>query len=420
MCCTAPAIGILPVIGSIGMDETSHQRSKFKALADRRLMWWLFVALALSLAGISVALAGPREQAQRIHDRIAGVPPTEDVLDDMAQLIGSNQAMAAALLATHDRHFYTVTLKNFAAPWTNRDQSPFVPLNDYTALVIGLVKDDHPFDQILYGDILYMSPAVSPGPSAASNAHYEALEARMLQPDFDPETGLQPTTQSGTYSLPGQATAGAMTTRAAAESFFIAGTNRAMFRFTLMNHMCMDLEQVHDTSIVSDRIRQDVSRSPGGDSRVFMNNCVGCHAGMDPLAQAFAYYDFNPATGSIEYTDGAVQPKYFNNEDTFADGFVTPNDAWDNYWREGRNALLGWSPGMVGSGSGAKSMGQELAASDAFAQCQVKKAFRAVCLRDPVDANDHAQIDAMTGTFKNGNYNLRNVFAESAVYCMGP
>ena len=70
-----------------------------------------------------------------------------------------------------------------------------------------------------------------------------------------------------------------------------------MFRFTLMNHMCMDMEQVHDTSIAPDRIRQDVSRSPGGDSRVFLNNCIGCHAGMDPLAQAFAYYNFDTTCG---------------------------------------------------------------------------------------------------------------------------
>ncbi|MBN1237194.1 MAG: hypothetical protein JXB36_01770, partial [Gammaproteobacteria bacterium] len=230
---------------------------------------------------------------------------------------------------------------------------------------------------------------------------------------------LAATTQSGIYGLPAQATAGAMTTRAAAESFFIAGTNRAMFRFTLMNHMCMDLEQVHDTSLPTDRIRQDVSRSPGGDSRVFMNNCAGCHTGMDPLAQAFAYYDFDPESGSIEYTDGAVQPKYFNNEETFADGFVTPDDSWDNYWREGRNALLGWDESLPGSGNGAKTMGQELAASEAFAQCQVEKVFEAVCLREPVDENDRARVASMTSTFSNDNYNLRNVFAGSAVYCMG-
>ena len=89
-----------------------------------------------------------------------------------------------------------------------------------------------------------------------------------------------------------------MTTRAAAEAFFIAGTNRAMFRFTLMNHMCMDWSRCMDTSRPPDRIRQDVSRSPGGDSRVFLNNCIGCHAGMDPMAQAFAYYDFDETAGA--------------------------------------------------------------------------------------------------------------------------
>jgi hypothetical protein len=192
-----------------------------------------------------------------------------------------------------------------------------------------------------------------------------------------------------------------------------------MFRFTLMNHMCTDLEQVHDTSIVPDHIRQDVSRSPGGDSRVFLNNCIGCHAGMDPMAQAFAYYNFDEASGRIEYTPDAVQPKYFNNEDTFADGFVTPDDSWRNYWRKGQNSLLGWGGGS-GEGRGAKSLGEELAASQTFAHCQVEKVFRTVCLRDPVDQLDRSQIDSMEQTFAGNNYNLRQVFAESAVYCMGP
>jgi hypothetical protein len=256
-------------------------------------------------------------------------------------------------------------------------------------------------------------------PSPASNAHYDQLEQRMLNPSFNPQTDLVQTTQSNVYGLPANATAGAMTTRAASEAFFIAGTNRAMFRFTLINHMCMDLEQVHDTSIIPDRIRQDVSRSPGGDSRVFLNNCIGCHAGMDPMAQAFAYYNFNEATGSIEYTDGIVQPKYFNNEETFADGYVTPNDNWDNYWREGQNANIGWNPSLPGSGVGAKSLGMELAGTQAFAQCQVQKVFKTVCLRDPVDGADRTQIDQMSTSFVNNNYNLRQVFAESAVYCMG-
>lgn len=385
----------------------------------RRSTWGVFATLTIAAALTDPASAGPLEQAKRIHDRLAGVPPSESVLEDMRQDIAvRGDPIAAAMTAMDDRHFYTVTLKNFASPWTNRDRSAFVPLNDYTTLVIGMVKDDVPFNQVLSADMLYVDAGQSL-PSSSNNDHYENLERRMLDPDFDPATDLVQTTQSNVYGTPPGATAGALTTRAAAESFFIAGTNRAMLRFTLINHMCTDLEQLHDTSIVPDRIRQDVSRSPGGDSRVFLNNCIGCHAGMDPLAQAFAFYNFNDATGRLEYTQNVVQPKYFHNDETFADGFITPDDSWDNYWRQGKNATLGWSSSLPGSGNGAKSLGQELAGTQAFAQCQVLKVFKAVCLRDPVDAADRNQVASMATSFMNNNYNLRQVFAESAVHCMG-
>jgi hypothetical protein len=283
---------------------------------------------------------------------------------------------------------------------------------------MGMVRDNVPFNQILTADLLYVAPGVSPGAAASNNAHFVALEERMREPTFN-QSELQPAQQSATYGTPTGATAGAMTTRAAAEAFFIAGTNRAMFRFTLMNHMCLDMEQVLDTSIAPDRIRQDVSRSPGGDSRVFMNNCIGCHAGMDPLAQAFVYYDFDETATRLMYTPGAVQPKYFNNDTTFADGFITPDDAWHNHWRQGQNALLGWNQALPGQGNGAKSLGEELAGTQVFAQCQVQKVFKAVCLRDAVDQADRDQVAAMTNTFRSGGYNLKQVFAESAGYCMG-
>jgi hypothetical protein len=178
------------------------------------------------------------------------------------------------------------------------------------------------------------------------------------------------------------------------------------------------MEQVHDVKRVPDRIRQDVSRSPGGDSRLFMNNCIGCHSGMDPMAQSFAYYNFDETTGSIEYTAGIVQPKYFNNDTNFEFGFRTPDDSWQNYWRSGQNQFLGWDSNLQGSGAGAKTMGEELANSDAFASCQVKKAFQAVCLREPEDLADRDQIATMVTSFKAG-YRMKQTFAEAAVYCMG-
>ena len=373
-------------------------------------------AIAALAACAAAAQAGPREQAKRIHDRIAGVPPSASVLNQMEAEVAGGDAEAAAMIPMDNPSFYSVTLKNLVTPWTNRERTVFAPLNDYTATVIGMARDDAPFNEVLSADILYVGGGGLglPAASASTNDHYEQMESRGV----NLVTGLVRTTQSGVYGTPPAATAGVMTSRAAAQSFFIAGTNRAMFRFTLMNHMCMDMEQVHDTSIAPDRIRQDVSRSPGGDSRVFLNNCIGCHAGMDPLAQAFAYYDFDETSARLVYDSSAVNSKYFNNNATFGDGFVTPDDSWHNHWRQGQNALIGWSSTLPGQGNGAKSLGEELAGTQAFAQCQVKKVFKAVCLRDPVDANDRNKVDAMTNTFRNA-YNLKQVFAESAGYCMG-
>jgi hypothetical protein len=233
--------------------------------------------------------------------------------------------------------------------------------------------------------------------------------------------------QSSITSLPAGATAGVVTTRAAARAFFIDGTNRAMFRFTMLNHMCHDLEQAKDITRIPDRIRQDVSRSPGGDSRIFLNNCIGCHSGMDPLAGAYAYYDYvyddagDPEgdNGQLVYDATQVASKYFNNDSNFEHGFVTTDDSWFNYWRDGQNAMLGWNTSLPSAGNGAKTMGWELANSAAFARCQVEKVFENVCLHPVEDAADRSQIDAMVGSFRASNYNLKRVFAESALYCSG-
>ncbi|MDT8383705.1 MAG: hypothetical protein RRB22_04755 [Gammaproteobacteria bacterium] len=390
------------------------------------------LALLLSMALLGPALAGDREQAKRIHDRLVGTPPSTACLDQLQNKLTTVSAGAAAMDAITDdgagdncvgQEFYRVTLKNFVTPWTNEEQTVFAPLNDYTATVIGIVRDNHDFRRILWDDILYTGPA--PSNLTTSNAHYQALE----DSGADLQAVLTETTQTAAMSLPVGAAAGVMTTRAAAKAFFVDGTNRAMFRFTLLNHLCNDLEQLKDTSYTPDRIRQDVSRSPGGDSRIYMNACIGCHNGMDPLTQAFAYYNYEyPVDGNgdpdydaghMVYTADTVQGKYLINANNFEYGYITPNDNWDNYWRAGSNSALGWDSALTGSGSGASSMGKELAHSEAFARCQVEKVFKAVCLRAPVDATDRSQIDAMTTTFKSSTYKLKQVFADSAVYCKG-
>jgi hypothetical protein len=372
----------------------------------------VIVALLLALP----ASAGPNEQAKRIYDRIAGVPPSASELATMATDIQNSDPMGAAAVATNSPAFYNTVLKNWAMPWTNRAQTAFAPLNDYVATVIGMVRDDVPFNTALSADILYISNASGlPAPSLANNDHYAQAESQGV----DLKSTLVQTTQSGTYGMPSAATAGLITTNASASAFFINGTNRAMFRFTLIAHLCNDMQQVEDITRPPDRIRQDVSRSPGGDSRVFLNTCIGCHSGMDPMAQAFAYYNYDTTQNMLVYTNGQVQPKYHINATNFPQGFYTTDDSWSNRWRQGPNQILGWSPSLPGSGNGAKSLGQELESSDAFAACQVQKVFTAVCYRAPTTSQDFTQVASMKSDFKNGGYKLKQMFAEAAVYCMG-
>ncbi len=374
------------------------------------------------------------EQAKQLHDRISGVPASESTLNEMVTLLDNNQAIEAAYKAMESQDFYSTTLKIFATPWTNKDSDIFFELNDYSATVIGMVRDDVDFRQILQANTTYVGKDELNLPSYSNNdnSHYLALESQYI----NLKEHLIAKNQSDLNGLPSDATAGVLTSRAAAKAFFYLGTNRAMLRFTLMNHLCTDLEPLKDTTLSPDRIRQDVSRSPGGDSRLFLNNCIGCHTGMDPLAQAFAYYDYdfdqeNDPTGeegTISYnqsgnidsvTGTRVQAKYHNNATSFPYGFVTPDDQWQNYWREGANQKLGWDAAISGKGAGAKSLGQELANSQAFAQCQVKKVFNTVCLRDAESEADLTQINNTTESFKQNAYQLKRVFAEVGAYCMG-
>lgn len=385
-----------------------------------------------------------------MHDRLTGVPPTDVMLDAMADAIAQGDAITAALYAIDGApdapasgQFYTTVLKNWAMPWTNEAQDAFAPLNDYAATVIGTVRDDLDFRGLLSEDLVYVGQGGGlPAYSRDDNQHYIALEASGR--NLGDTNVLVRRTQSAVTGIPLDAVAGVLSSRASARAFFVDGTNRAMFRFTILNHLCLDLEQLKDGTRPSDRIQQDISRSPGGDSRLFLNSCVDCHAGMDPLAQAFAYYDFpypseddrpglsleaRKDLGRIAYTPGMVQGKYLINANSFASGYITTSDHWTNYWRLGDNSgRIGWrlpaqNTGTMdlalneaySEGAGAASLGRELANTNAFAQCQVKKAFQQVCVRAP-GPGDAAAVSGFVSGFHAGG-NMKQVFAGVAAYC---
>lgn len=404
-------------------------------------------SLVMLSAGLCFALsaqAGTNEQAKRLHDRLTGVPPSEAVLQQMMTNLSNGGAKNAALLAMENDYFYNVMLPNWFSTWTNVARDPHVDLNDYSATAIGLIRDDLSFDQVLYGDILYTGSDMLASTLNAdgtvnvrrqimpyqntSNQHYTDLQNVLINPaDINDLTSALRTsrinlrqylvrkTQSAVTGIPD--TAGVLTTRASGAAYYSAGTNRRVARFAFMNFLCMDMPQLQDTSRPDFRVRRDVDRMPGGDSRTYKQTCVGCHAGMDALAGAFARFEYS--NNQLMYTPASIQGKMNKNNTTFPGGYVTTDDSWLNLWIAGVNTSLG-ARGASG-GNGVRQFGRMLSQMDQFSRCMVSRVFSRVCLREPVAA-EQAQIQRLADDFAaNGRYNMKDLFATVATLpqCLG-
>lgn len=389
------------------------------------------LATAILLMSVVVPLtahASPREQAFTIFNRLNGVPPTAETWTKMTALIEAGDFRAAALVAIDQANgaFYNVFLKDLILPWSNETEDPRVPFNDYTATVIGMVRDEVPFNQVLYSDIVYVG--ISPDPSnplpaysiagPSGNDHYVEIESRNLPL----HKILVRKQQSKLTYLTEDVAAGIFTTRGFAEGYYDAGTNRVAIDFAFNTFLCHSMEKLTDNTRPDFRVRRDVTRTPAGDPAVYKNRCSGCHAGMDGHAGAFAYMDWTPERGLIY---NALDPKtvtnhkYNRNAVEFPAGYVTTDDSWLNQWAsEGPNAALGWNGAQ--KGNGVKQWGKMLSQVDEFPKCMAQRALIAVCDVNPEDPNVIMAINQLANSFKaKDRYNMKHLFAQAAVMCRG-
>jgi hypothetical protein len=385
----------------------------FTRLSKKASMPFILVSLLLSLPSFS----GVTEQAKKMHDRLIGVPPSPTVLSQMSQLIQNSQTTQAALLAMDSPFFYNNMLKNWIGPWTNVPESPHVTLNDFTATAIGMIRDDVPFDQILYGDFIYVgNDALVEAKTIAAyspenNNHYRDMESRFI--------GLKENLVRKNHTSLNEVTdnAGVITTRAFAESYFQAGTNRRATRFLFKVFACYDFEDLKDTTRPDFRVRRDVDRQPGGDARTYRNRCAGCHAGQDGFGGAWAYFDWNGKR--ITHTPGVVVSK-MNHNVLFTQGHVTTDNSWINLWDEGKNAHLEWQGPKTGNG--ANSLGKMFSKSGGFSRCMAKKVYDRVCLKNfsTIVSNEEQQnINDLAEEFqRDNNYNMKNLFAKAIGLCL--
>ncbi len=125
-------------------------------------------------ADAAVDRAAGRSAVHAHHRRAAD----RSDLTQVQTLAAAANFAGVATLAVQQPQFYNVTLRNIFAAESNRDNSVFVPLNDYIVTAIGMVHDDVPYNTALSADILYTLKGVTPAASARTTTTTRLLIPR--------------------------------------------------------------------------------------------------------------------------------------------------------------------------------------------------------------------------------------------------
>lgn len=406
---------------------------------------------------IGINIDAQRIKAQDIFQRITGIktPIYDPILTQMVERLNANDPVGAAALATNDFRFINITVRDFASKMSNRAETINVPMNDFTATVMGVVRDDISAQKLLTDNITYqIDPLKAAVPSTLitdilkSNSHYESADTQRV--DFSQvltrfDKSGQPLKQKvfdGRLAQDMPTPAGLLTSRGWLAAHAIAGTNRRLVEFSLREFLCTPLENVADSSGPDNVVARDIDRFPGGSHAKFTTTCRACHTIMDGLRPAFGYITFNSEYVMHSYTSPAVATqamednglgmykspaagasyiahKLNRNEEVFPGGRITVDDNWVNNAVFGANtAYFAWKST---SGKGITAYGKMLSESRQFPICMAKRVYTQVCKREPASTEMDMINAAATEFSTTRNYNLKFLFQKivTSKECLG-
>lgn len=398
----------------------------------------------------NVSITDNLKKAQDIFQRLSGIktPLYDPILAQMEMKLNQNDPIGAAALATTDPHFYNITVRDFAAKMSNRSETINTPLNDFTATVIGAVRDEINAQRLLWDNITYIGDVTKMGvPSSKvqdllkSNNHYSVLDAQRADLGYV----LIPSTQKifdGMKSVDMPTPAGLLTTRTWMAEHAVAGTNRRLVEFSLREFLCTPLEKAADSVGPDNVIGRDIDRFPGGSHTKFTVSCRSCHTILDGFRPAFSYFTFNnnhvmhaftspTVTTQADEDDGKgmfksketgatyVHDKLNKNETVFPEGRITKDDTWINNAANGSNLpYFNWKQL---SGKGIKDFGKMLSESKQFPICMANRIYTQVCKRAPGSDESAFLESAATEFSTQRNFNLKFLFEKivTSKECLG-
>lgn len=402
------------------------------------------VTIALVWAGLSPSAFAQtqiqKDDAKWILERITGVKwaANSPVMTQAYAMAATGNRAGIAALATRQAQFLNVTVKNFGLQMSNRDETIRVPLNDFTASIIGVTRDGTDARELLYGNFFYagnenvlaLDQNVFADQFLRSNRHYEDLDNRRVdfgatlvrinsQRLFENEVDRVATV------APNPDPAGILTSRAWINAHAFAGTNRRPVEFAFREFLCIPIEKWADAAASDVRIGRDIDRFPGGDHMKFQTTCKACHTVMDGFRGAWAKWNFE---GSIavqsdvrrsQANGQGIMNKMNQNAAVYGGGYVTTDSSWINNAERGINSTtFGWR-GLDGrspasSGTGVNGFGRLIAHSQRFSTCMAKRVFESVCRKD-LGETELSVYQSMGTQFEGSNYNLKRLFESAAL-----
>lgn len=273
-------------------------------------------------------------KAKKLYERMTGVKvsSTKPELKKVAEFIAKGDTRGAANYITGTSDFLNVQVKNLSLKLSNKDESVKVPFNDFSALIVGVVRDGKDFREILTADYFYDVKNVPKVTDQRTRYFTQENFTPVETAYMDLQTSLQLQSRQKlvktAWSTPYQQTdksfdlvnladnpepAGVFSTRTFAERNLSGGTNRRAVEFSLKQFLCVSMAEAADSSASDQYVGRDVERFPAGDHNKYLTSCKSCHSVMDGMRGAFAKMDYtNFTTGGATGTYSQMNGDFFN------------------------------------------------------------------------------------------------------------
>lgn len=388
----------------------------------------------------------PSPRTRLLYSRLTGRAPTDVQVSQLQADLSAGRTSEAVRRLLADPDFLNIVVKNyFCSPMSIRAETPDTPLNEFTATCMGMVRDEAPATDMLLGNYTYrIDPALVPAalnikvpdardPANAvslrrSNSHYAPVDrfvdlvdvGATLYKEAPQRINVRTTGNPAppmTETIPLPDPAGLITTTTFMQEECIAGTNRRCVEFVFRNFLCQGPLDFADNGLSSGGgddswVGRDIDRFPANDHKTYETSCKGCHNILDGFRGAFAYYDWD--NDGIKYDPAKPGNKYSRNSNVYNRGYITLDDSWQNNAIYGRNAEYFQWPSTT-RGKGLREFAKIVSESPAFPRCMVKRAIRAVCLRETDQIDEEILVGPEAARFVKDGYNLKNLMGRVAL-----